>query len=162
MVANGQSQSGLAAFLSQCLQDSILSSASTAQPRQISDRSSSFCSSFWRRETFCSSKAHFCDKRCPSWLSDFSSASACSDVVATDPNYRKWFLKKWGASPKKEHQTFSLFLGLWIERQELEQGKSPGGNASTEPMPPKVVPVCPKAKGKPMTTGGKSSAMEPI
>jgi hypothetical protein len=85
-----------------------------------------------------------------------------ADVVATDPNYCKWFLKKWGASPKNAHQTFSLFLGLWIERQELEQGKSPGGNASTEPMPPKVLPACPKAKGKPMTTGGKSSVMEPI
>ena len=60
-----------------------------------------------------------------------------------DPNYCKWFLKKWGNSPKKEH-----------ERQEREGDH----RASRSDYGISV----PQAKAKPTNTGGKSSTMTPI
>eukprot|EP00435_Cladocopium_sp_Y103_P008472 s1645_g2.t1 len=75
--------------------------------------------------------------------------------LQADPAYCKWFLKKWGSSPKKEHKMFSHYLMLWVERQELEQG--------TCPDPPSHGPTaasaaCPKAKTKPSPIAGQSSA----
>ena len=32
------------------------------------------------------------------------------DVVQKDPAYCRWFLKKWGTSPKAEHRMFTHFL----------------------------------------------------
>jgi hypothetical protein len=79
-----------------------------------------------------------------------------SEVVANDPNYCKWFLKKSGCSPKQEHQIFNHYLMQWIERQELEQAVTPppasGASAGNSP-------VCPKAKAQAGTAGGRSSTM---
>eukprot|EP00435_Cladocopium_sp_Y103_P009793 s1357_g2.t1 len=76
-----------------------------------------------------------------------------SEVVRADPGYYKWFLTKWSASPKKEHQMFNQYLQLWIERQELEQGVQPK-SPSSRPAPSNV---CPKAKAKSGAAHGRSS-----
>ena len=82
------------------------------------------------------------------------------DVVNHDPSYCKWFLKKWGTSPKREHQLFSHYLQRWIERQELEQGMNPNHTEKSPGESPSQ--VCPKAKSMPATAGGRSSMKEPI
>jgi hypothetical protein len=80
-----------------------------------------------------------------------------SEVVQKDPAYCRWFLKKWGTSPKPEHRMFCQYLTLWVEQKELTLGldtveETPAGN------PPESSCVYPKAKAK---SHGKPS-MPPV
>ena len=75
--------------------------------------------------------------------------------VKEDASYCKWFLRKWGDSEKAEHRALIRYLQLWIERQELEHGVP---DTSTGSAGEKAdFAALPKAKAKPISSGGKSS-----
>jgi len=70
-------------------------------------------------------------------------------VVTEDQKYCQWFIRKFAASGKEEHQEFLFYLNLWVERNELEMGipdqmkprpKTQGGSGSGKPSA--SVPTC--------------------
>lgn len=67
-------------------------------------------------------------------------------VVTEDQKYCQWFIRKFAASGKEEHQEFIFYLNQWVERKELEMG-----------VPGHVKP-CPKAKSGP-ASGNPSASM---
>ena len=84
-----------------------------------------------------------------------------TDVVGTGPNYCNWFLRKWGSSPKKGHQMFSLFLSMWTERQELEHGTPP--RESPRSLKGRNFASVPQDQGQANgTAGSKSSVSDPF
>ena len=58
----------------------------------------------------------------------------------TQPTYCRWFLKKWGTSPKPEHRMFCQYLTLWVEQKELTLAWTPSRKPQLEIL--RRVPVC--------------------
>eukprot|EP00435_Cladocopium_sp_Y103_P004762 s874_g1.t1 len=75
---------------------------------------------------------------------------AYKKVVDEDQKYCQWFLRKYAASEKEEHQEFIFYLNMCVERKELEMGME-------EPAAPR-----PKAKGYPKAKSGPAGGSPSI
>jgi hypothetical protein len=65
------------------------------------------------------------------------------DVIQQDPKYATWFIKKYETSQKPAHQAFVHFIGLYVERQEMQ--------LEAEPLAqPSKYELKAKAKAQPM------------